>query len=82
MAHELLLRGYLKTTGDEYRLVKLTERSEEVLSGERFFMKMAKVEPASGGRRKGKRKGKKEKGSGRRDGRAGGDAAGFWSGRA
>ena len=58
---ELLIRGYLKTTEDEYRLVKLTERSEEVLSGERFFMKMAKEEPAFGTDGKGKEKGRKKK---------------------
>lgn len=41
--NHLLLKGYLRLTDDEYRIVKLTERSGDVLDGDaEILMKMAK----------------------------------------
>lgn len=40
----LLVEGYLKLTGDEYMLVRLTEKSALVSKDKKIFMKMAKEE--------------------------------------
>lgn len=45
----LLLKGYLRITNDEYMLLKLTERSKEVLAdGGEIMMKMAKEQEQRG----------------------------------
>ena len=47
----LLLNGYLSSTNDEYAIVKLTEKSGEVLRGEeQVLMKMARVKKEKKGR--------------------------------
>ena len=62
--NHLLLKDYLAVTGDEYAIVKLTEKSEEVLLGEEaVFMKMAKEqEPAA--KEKKEKKSAKSRGAG------------------
>lgn len=49
--NHLLLKGYLDTTNDAYRILKLTEHSEQVLSGKEMlrikFPKEQKKEPAA-----------------------------------
>ena len=43
--NHLILEGYLKLTDDEYPVLCLTERSEEVLGGFPVLMKVAKEKP-------------------------------------
>lgn len=55
----LLLKEYLRTTNDEFMLVKLTEKSMAVLDGrERLLMKMAKEQQRISGEGKDKKKGR------------------------
>lgn len=75
IVNHLLLNEYLTVTNDEYAIVKLTEKSLELLDGEaEISMKMAKDVPHEAKEKKegGKRKAEKERkrrGDARRDGR-------------
>lgn len=43
--NNLILRGYLTVSTDEYRVVHLTDTSQDILDGQRFLMKIAKERP-------------------------------------
>lgn len=43
--NDLILRGYLTVSTDEYRVVHLTDTSQDILDGQRFLMKIAKERP-------------------------------------
>lgn len=63
--NHLLLKGYLRLTDDEYMIVKLTERSEEVLDGDvEILMKMAKEQEKQTARSKTKKSRKKSSSTG------------------
>lgn len=43
--NDLILHGYLTVSTDEYRVVHLTDTSQDILDGQRFLMKIAKERP-------------------------------------